>query len=116
MKKTALIGLSLYALPLIAFAQDLEPLKDLVRSIGSILALLIPILIALALVIFFWGLVMYIWAGGGDEAKKQGRNIMIAGLVSLFVMVSVYGIISLAQNALGIGSDTNIEVPKFPGN
>ena len=41
--------------------------------------------------------------------------IMIAGLVALFVMISVYGIIRLAQNALGVGTETTIGVPLPPG-
>jgi hypothetical protein len=74
--------------------------------------MLIPILIALALVAFFWGLVRYVWSGG--EFKEGGRNIMIAGLVALFVMVSVWGIIRLAQNTLGIGSGGALPAPSVP--
>ncbi len=91
----------------------LEPLKQLVHSVGEILAMLIPILIALALVAFFWGLVRYIF--GGAEKAADGRKIMVSGLIALFVMVTVYGIIRLAQGALGIDSNPNIQVPNFPG-
>ena len=37
---------------------------------------------------------------------------MIAGLVSLFVMVSVWGIVNLAQNALGIQGNAPVVVPQ----
>jgi len=118
MKKVALAGSLAFFFPLIAFAQagNLTPFKTLVSNVGDIINMLIPILIALALVVFFWGLVKYVWGGGSDEARKQGKNIMIAGLVSLFVMVSVYGIIRLAQNALGVDSGTFIQVPQPPGD
>lgn len=116
MKKTAFASLALFALPLFAFAQALQPLRNLVVAVGSILNLLVPVLIAAALVVFFWGLVMYIRhpEGGGEGKGGGGRPIMIAGLVSLFIMVSVWGIINLAQNALGVQGNAPVVVPQVP--
>src|ERR1700677_4804933 len=45
MKKTALISIAVFALPFVAFAQTLQPLQQLVVSVGTILNLLIPVLI-----------------------------------------------------------------------
>src|SRR5579859_2489795 len=112
MKKFALYTAFLFALPTIAFAQALQPLRTLVVSIGGIIDILIPILIALALVVFFWGLVVYVYKGA--EGHEQGRYIMVAGLVSLFIMVSVWGIINLAQNALGVSPTVQVAIPQVP--
>jgi hypothetical protein len=111
MKKTALLSAALLAFPLIASAQALQPIKNLIVSIGGILNMLIPILIAAALVVFFWGLVKYITGGKGIKA---GRDTMIAGLVSLFIMVSVWGLVNLAQNALGVSGSGNVQIPQVP--
>lgn len=101
MKKTAIFTAVLFLVPFIASAQAaLSPLVNIVNAIGYIVNLLIPIVIAIALLVFFWGLVQYIRASGKGHA--QGRNTMIAGLVSLFIMVSVWGIVNLAQGALGV--------------
>jgi hypothetical protein len=116
MKKIGFIAPFLaLALPAIASAQVTGSyITSLIALVGNILNMLIPILIALALVTFFWGLVRYVWSGGEDHAN--GRNIMIAGLVALFVMVSVWGIIRLAQNTLGISSgNQGISAPTVPG-
>lgn len=102
MKKTALFTAALFALPFIAFAKNLN---DLIVDAGQILNNLIPVLIAAAVVVFFWGLVRYILSPG--EGHATGRTTMIAGLLALFVMVSVWGIIKLAQNTLGINGDNN---------
>ncbi len=75
-------------------------LKTLIASAGELLNMLIPVLIALALVVFFWGLVKYIRSG----KAAGGKDIMIAGLVGLFIMVSVWGIIRIAQTTL-LGND-----------
>lgn len=117
MKKIGFIAPFLaFAIPAIALAQSGgapgQNLTSLIRFTGDILNMLIPILIALALVAFFWGLVRYVWSGG--ESHDSGRNVMIAGLVALFVMVSVWGIIRVAQNTLGIGSAGALPAPSVP--
>lgn len=114
MKKSALISSLLFALPAVAFAQvSSNNLQGLIIWLGDTLNLLIPVLIALALVAFFWGLVQYIWGSGG-EGSSEGKNIMIAGLVGLFIMVSVWGIIKLAQNTLGVGNSSAPQYPQVP--
>jgi hypothetical protein len=115
MKKLSIFGASFLALvPAIASAQVAgNNLQSLIRFAGDILNMLIPLLIAAALVAFFWGLVRYVW-GGGSEGHDQGRNIMIAGIVALFVMVSVWGIVRLAQNTLGISSGGALPAPSVP--
>ncbi len=85
-------------------------LTQLISFAGDILNRVIPVLIALALVVFFWGLVKYIMSG----KAKGGKDIMIAGLVGLFIMVSVWGIIRIAQNTLGVGGGGSPTVPQVP--
>jgi hypothetical protein len=115
MKKTALLSSLLLAAPFIAFAQATtgNNLSSLIAMAGNILNSLIPLLIALAVVVFFWGLVQYVLKSGG-EGGGNGRSIMIAGLVALFVMVSVWGIVRLAQNTLGVSGGQAPEVPLVP--
>jgi hypothetical protein len=114
MKKTALITSLLFALPFVASAQQLTPVFNLINAVSVILNRLIPLLIALALVAFFYGLVRYIYKGSGENAAREGRQIMIAGLIALFVMVSVWGIIRLAQGALDVQGGGTIEAPGVP--
>lgn len=108
MKKTALATLALFALPLVASAQALQPIKNLIVAIGGILNMLIPILIAAALVVFFYGLVQYI----RKPEIADGRKTMIAGILSLFIMVSIWGLVNLAQNAFGVSGNGTIQVPQ----
>jgi Na+-driven multidrug efflux pump len=116
MKKTAAQSLSLafimFAAPLIASAQALQPIRNLIVAVGSILNITIPVLIAAAIVVFFWGLVQYIRTSG--EGHAEGRNVMIAGLISLFIMVSVWGLVNLAQNALGVSGSASVQIPQVP--
>lgn len=102
MKKLALIVGAL-ALPLVSFAQ-LGNLSNLVTSIGGIVNQIIPILFALALLGFFYGLVMYIF--GKEDNKEQAKKTMIWGIVALFVMASVWGLVAWLGTAVGVDQDT----------
>lgn len=106
------VALALFALPTVASAQALQPIRNLIVAIGSILNITIPVLIAAAIVVFFWGLVQYIRSSG--EGHDTGRNTMIAGLLSLFIMVSVWGLVNLAQNALGVSGNASVTIPQVP--
>jgi|SRR6185503_12891063 len=111
MKKTALIATALFAVPFFAFAQT--NLQGLIAEAGTLLNELIPLLMAAALVVFFWGLIQYIRSSGEGE-HSTGRNIMIAGIVSLFVMVSVWGLVRFLQSSLGINGEQPINPPQVP--
>jgi hypothetical protein len=108
MKKALFAGIA-FALPYVAFAQSVNSFLD---TAGSILNRLIPLLILLALVVFFWGLIQYIVNPG--EGHANGRTKMIAGLLALFIMLTVFGIIKVAQNTLGIGNNANDSQIQYP--
>ncbi len=111
--KKYFLAVSLIVLPVIVLAADsngyLSDLKSIVSSIGRIIGLLIPIVFALALLYFFWGLAKYILASG--EGKEEGRNTMIWGVVALFVMASIWGIVSFIQKAFGVTNNADATVP-----
>ena len=115
MKKVILLALLAFA-PAFAFAQDLGNLDTFVSTIGDLVALALPIIVAIALLVFFWGLVKFIFAQGNEESKAEAKKIMLWGLIALFVMVSVWGLVEFIGNALGIdqGEDLN-NVPSVPG-
>lgn len=99
--------------PTIAFAQDLGNIEGLIRSLGDIVDLALPIVVALALLAFFYGLAKLIW--GGAEAVAEGKTLMIWGVVALFVMVSVWGLVKFIGNAFGIDQGGSVEIPTVPG-
>ena len=112
MKKVILATLALA--PALASAQSLGNIETLVRSIGRLVDLALPIVVALALLGFFWGLVKFIFAQGNEEAKADAKKIMLWGLIALFVMVSVWGLVGFIGNAFGVGQGDTIVVPRVP--
>ena len=72
---------------------------------------LIPLMIAAAVLIFFWGIIKYIKAAGDATEKAASRSIMIWGIVALFVMVSVWGLVGILSGTLGTSNDRPPIVP-----
>ena len=115
MKKFVLAA-SFALLPAVAFAQ-LGNVENIVDSIGRLVSAATPIVVGLALLAFFWGLAKYIFAAGDEEKKSEGKNIMIWGVIALFVMISVWGIVRFIADAIGIDPDESpIVVPGVPLN
>ncbi len=55
----------------------------------------IPFLIGLGLIIFLVGLVGYVSAGDNEEKREAGRGLILFGIITLFVMVSVWGLVKI---------------------
>ncbi len=111
--KKFIIG-ALAVSPMFALAQsapELDNLQVLLRSIGKLIDIALPIVVALGLLAFFFGLAKFIFNAGDEEARKQARGIMIWGIVALFVMVAVWGLVKFVGDAVGItpgGNSGNI--------
>ncbi|MBI5456196.1 hypothetical protein HY969_00470 [Candidatus Kaiserbacteria bacterium] len=72
----------------------------------------IYLILTAGLLVFIYGLVQFIWHVREGTDHKEGLNHMLWGIIGMFIMVSVYGIISLIINT--IGSDpTNPDVSRI---
>lgn len=56
---------------------------------------------ALAFLYFLWGVFKYIYDMNDPEKKTTGRNHMLWGLVGLFIIFSIGGILPLFNKILG---------------
>lgn len=72
-------------------------LQDLVVAFQKILTSLFPIVGGLALLYFFWGIALFIFQSGDEKKIEEGKSKMKWGIVVLFVMVSVWGLVSIFQ-------------------
>jgi len=104
--------------PLVAGAQA-EPTKklsDFLKRIGGVTTSLIAIISALALLYFVYGLARFILHAGEDEKRKEGKKAMGWGIIAMFVMVSLWGIVTLISQATlgedpGEGSTRSMQPP-----
>lgn len=104
--------------PALAFAQtrpDISGLGSLVTQIGKLIGQLIPLMFALAIVYFFWGVIKYIKSAGDPKEADAGKSIMIYGVIGIAVMASIYGLIAWLQGTLGVGASGTVVLPIVPG-
>lgn len=88
---------------------DLGPDPDFQKFIGYLTCMIsgsvIPLIFALAVVMFVWGIVQFFLIGAGEEAKRaQGRQFMIWGVIALTVMLSIWGLVQIVGSTFGVGS------------
>lgn len=69
----------------------------------SIIYLIIPIFLLIAMIAFFWGVGKFVLKSGSASDIENGRKYMFWGVIALFVLLSVRVIIGQLSNALGIG-------------
>ena len=62
---------------------------------------ILAFLFVLALAVFFYGIVKFLLNAGSDEARKEGARHMVWGIVGLFIMVSVKGLLHIICNTIG---------------
>lgn len=62
----------------------------------------ILLLFVLALLYFIWGVTQYIIKADSDEQREQGRQHIIWGIVGMFIMFAVKGIIEIIKNTIGV--------------
>ena len=78
--------------------------------IGTFLGAIVPVLIALGVVYFIWGVVSYVIASD-EEAKSAGRNRMIFGIIGLAVIIGMWGLVNILGNTFGTNGTNTVTFP-----
>ena len=117
MKKilSKILAFAIVASPALAFAQNFSSVTNAISSVESIVNSLIPLVIGIGVLVFLWGLVSFLTAGADEEKRGEARTHMIWGIVVLFVMVSVWGLVNILVNTFGTGGSNVPEtIPQVP--
>jgi hypothetical protein len=67
-------------------------------------AVVIPGIFMLAFVVFLWGVLKFMRSSSQTD-KQDAKQYIIGGLIGLFIMVSVWGIIRIINTTFGISSE-----------
>ena len=68
---------------------------------------LIALLSGIAFLVFIYGCIIYIFNGNSDTAREEGKKHMMYGIIGLVVMISAWGLLSIAANTFGLGNQLN---------
>lgn len=99
----ALISVAVLAAPLVTHAQG-KSLKTLTSSIVTLVnTSVIPLIYALAFVVFLIGMVRFFFIEQGEEGREKGKRFMLWGIIGFVVMFSVWGIVNLLLATFEVG-------------
>ncbi len=97
------------------FSQN-NVLVQMLTLVKNIADKLIPILVALAVLAFFWFLIRFIWKGSADPAERDKMKWgMLWAILAIFVMVSIWGLIGFISSVTGIQVGGTMHGFKLPG-
>ncbi|MFA6295336.1 MAG: pilin [Candidatus Paceibacterota bacterium] len=108
MKK--LIASIVTLLPSVSFAQtntitDVNSLSVKLMQIGN---LVIYFLVALAVIYIVYNVVMYIVKGDNPEEKSKAGLNVLWGIVGLFIIVSIWGLVGILTNTFKTAPNTPV--------
>lgn len=119
MKK--LIAFVLASTPVFAFAQTLTDINSVAQKATNIGDLIIKIAISLAVLWIIVSVVKYLVLGADDEeARKKGGQSILYGVIGLFVILSIWGLVFLLTNSFKFGQNTapttvdKVKLPRPP--
>jgi hypothetical protein len=85
--------------------------KELVGNAVDILQSFILLSLGLGLIYFMWGVTKYLLSYDNEKARTESVKTITYGLIALFVMVAVWGLVKvLSMSLLGTGA---IGIPQF---
>ncbi len=111
--KMAALGASAFVLMVVPFVTEAKSITEFLGTVKDWLDMLVPMLITLGIIAFFWGLAMYLFKEGEDKGK--GLNIMMMGILAVFVMASLGGLVKMLQDTTDTGGSNTLKGPCVGG-
>lgn len=114
--------LSLFVVPFMAFAGPTPTVPggtvvggptvfNLLFTITNIMNVVIPILITAAVLYTIYGVIKYATAKESED-QAEGRRVIISGIIGLFVIVSIWGLVAVLNSTFGINQGgSNVQNP-----
>jgi len=110
MKK--LIALTLSLAPVAVFAQQITDANGLTAKITNIGNTIVVLLISFSVIWIIVNVVRYLIAGADSTARKEGGMSILWGVVGLFVILSIWGLVAILSNTFS--TNNNVPRDKFP--
>lgn len=98
-----------------AAATGVTTIPDIITGFGNAVEPLVAVGLGAAVLVFVWGLVLFIRNSGDDKAVAEGRKRMVWGIVALFLIVSIWSIVAILNTIVGV-SGVNVCPPPQIGD
>lgn len=103
--KKVIVLVSSFILPVIASAQiysNATTVGGILDTIRTLVNQAVFVLVAIGILVFVYGIVMYV-ISKDEAAKENARNLIIYGVIGLFAIVAVWGLVNVLANTFGVG-------------
>ncbi len=90
-----------------ASSNPITNLSGLIARVQDIINILIPFLIGLGVFLIIYGVFTYIAHAEDEERRKEGRTFILWGILFVFIMISVWGILSILVNSFGTSNNSS---------
>ena len=100
-------------IPIAQAAAEAPGIDQIITKATALIQQVVVLIFVLAIVVFAWGIVKMISAAGNAEKLKQAKGIIWWGIIGMFVLAAIGGIIAFLRGELGIDTITNIKAPQF---
>lgn len=97
----------------IAVARAQSAIQQIIINTTRLIEYAAVLVWTLCLVVFGWGIVKFIASAGNEEELKKAKGILWWGVIGLFALASVVGIIEFFQRYFGIRGVQIIDPPQF---
>ncbi len=78
----------------------------MVKIVDLIIDPIVLLIFSAGVFLFMWGLVMFLWQVDNPEERKKGVQHMLWGIIGVFIMATVFGIINIVLNTFGLEDPT----------
>lgn len=66
---------------------------------------LVPLLTAIAFIVFLWGVFNYfIWGADNEEKRKEGKTFVMYGIIGFVIIFSLWGLVNVGISLLNVGT------------
>lgn len=109
-----LLPMGLFLFPAVAAAQSL--LEWLPGLLGLINSVVIPLLLAVAFLVFIWNAFrFFIFEGHSEEGRGKAKQLMIWGIAAFVTVAVLVGVVRLLTSTFGLGGQ-NVVCPDYDSN
>jgi uncharacterized membrane protein YidH (DUF202 family) len=96
-----------FIMPAITYAAS-GGIGDFVHQFSLILNSVVPFIVGLAVFVIVYGIFGYIRFAGDEEKRKQGKEFMVWGLLGVFAMLSIWGLVSILVNSFNLDNSNTV--------
>jgi hypothetical protein len=118
--KVAMATLMALSAPFVVFAQ--QPQADFgavgktaSAFLGFLNGYVVPLLLAVAFLVFIWGMFKFFVQGGAsEESRGEGKKLALWAVLGFVLIVSLWGIANVVADGFGFRSPALQTVPAIP--